>query len=160
MEMKAGWDAFKYSGHVVANDPAWRVVIAPGCSRRTQSWIMGVAVTALVAILATPLSPWLKAVLAVALVALAIRALRLHGCQEGRGSIRCLVVDLASGLEIDYRDGSRDRGALLDGCFVAPWLVILRWLPVGRRLSRTIFIAPDAVGADEFRRLRVLLRWR
>ena len=160
MEMKAGWDSFKYSGDALANDPAWRVVIAPGCSRRTRSWIMGVAVTALVAILATPLSPWLKAVLAVALVALAIRALRLHGCQEGRGSIHCLVVDLAGRIEIERADGSRDRGGLLDGCFVAPWFVIVRWLPEGRRFSRTLFIAPDAVGADEFRRLRILLRWR
>jgi len=121
---------------------------------------MAVAVTALVATLLAALPPWLKAVLTLALAALSIRALRRHGCQEGPGSIRRLAVDLAGCLEIDYRDGSRDRGALLGRCFVAPWLVIVRWLPDGGRLSRTIFIAPDAVGADEFRRLRILLRWR
>lgn len=158
--MKAKVDAFKYSGDALPNDPAWRVVIAPGCSRRTQAWVTAVAVTALVAILVTGMPTWVQGGLALALAALSIRALRRHGCQEGTGSIRSLAVDLAGCLEIGFRDGSQARGALLGRCFVAPWLVIVRWLPEGRRLSRTIFIAPDAVGADEFRRLRILLRWR
>lgn len=158
--MKAKFDAFKYSGDSLPNDPAWRMVIATGCSPRTQSWVMVVAVTALVAILVAGMPPWAKGVLALALAALSIRALRRHGCQEGPGSILRLVVDLAGCLEIEYRDGSQARGTLLDGCFAAPWLVIVRWLPDGGRLSRTIFIAADAVDADEFRRLRILLRWR
>jgi len=33
-------------------------------------------------------------------------------------------------------------------------------VPDGARFDRTILVAPDAVEADAFRRLRVLLRWR
>jgi toxin CptA len=160
MGLASGSDAFKYSGDVPRNDPAWRVVIAPGPSRRTQAWVMAVMATALVAILAAALPPWLQAVLAVALAALSIHALRRHGYQEGPGSLRRLAVDLAGGVEIDHRDGSQARGTLLDGCFVAPWLVIVRWRPEGRRIARNLFIAPDAAGGDELRRLRILLRWR
>ena len=49
-------------------------------------------------------------------------------------------------------------GELRDGSFVAPWLTVLRWRPGGAWLDRTLLIAPDMLDAEDFRRLRVLLR--
>jgi toxin CptA len=158
--MEAAMDTFKYSGEAPPNDPAWRVVIAPGPSRRVRSWVVGVFAAALAALLLAPLAPLAKAAAAPALAVAAFRALRRHGWQEGPGGMRALAVDLASRLEVEHADGSRAQGRVLDGSFVAPWLVIVRWRPVGARLSRTILLAPDAVDAHEFRRLRILLRWR
>lgn len=64
-------------------------------------------------------------------------------------------VDHAGGLTVDGAPG-----ALRDGCFVAPWLAILRWRPDGARRDRTLLVAPDMLDAEAFRRLRVILRWR
>ena len=50
-------------------------------------------------------------------------------------------------------------GLLRDGAFVAPWLTIVRWRPHGAWWDRTLLVTPDRLSAEDFRRLRVLLRW-
>lgn len=57
------------------------------------------------------------------------------------------------------RGGSTFAGQVTGKTVVSPHLVVLRLSLEGRRLpvSRTIF--PDALGADEFRELRVWLRF-
>ncbi|MEO5691724.1 MAG: protein YgfX [Usitatibacter sp.] len=61
------------------------------------------------------------------------------------------------------RDGaiSLDGGAglLREGSFVAPWLTVIRWRPAGARFDYTVLIVPDMLSREDFRRLRVLLRW-
>ena len=51
------------------------------------------------------------------------------------------------------------EGRIVDGSFVAPWLTIVHWRPQGARFIRTLVVMPDAVDAQSFRALRVLLRW-
>ena len=56
--------------------------------------------------------------------------------------------------------------ALLGSSFVAPYLTVLELKPLGaRRLwqrfrKRSVVILPDGIDVEEFRQLRVLLRWR
>ena len=158
--MGAGVDAFKYSGGVPANDPAWRVVIVLGRSRRVLVWVVVVTLAGLAALAATSLPVVGKAFIALVLGTAAVGAVRRQAWQIGARAIRCFVTDLAGRVDIELADGSRVRGRALPGSFVAPWLVIVRWLPDGARFSHTILVAPDAVGDHEWRRLRVLLRWR
>jgi toxin CptA len=158
--MAARIDGFKYSGEASTSDPAWRVVLAIGPSRRAEAWIAGLEVATVTAVLAMT-APWLlKAALVVAVVAEAVRAARRHAWQEGPGGLRRLVVDLAGRIELELADGTVVVGRVAEGSFVAPWLTIVRWRPEGARMSRAVVIAPDAVDAQAFRRLRVLLRWR
>jgi toxin CptA len=55
---------------------------------------------------------------------------------------------------------------LLGSSFVAPYLAVLELKPLGvRRLwqrfrTRSVVILPDGIDVEEFRQLRVLLRWR
>lgn len=51
------------------------------------------------------------------------------------------------------------EGRIVAGSFVAPWLTIVRWRPRGARFARTLPVLPDAVDAEAFRALRVVLRW-
>jgi len=153
-------DSFQYSGEGPGNDPAWRVVIRLGPSRRAGAWITAVAAAALVATLAADLPGPAKAALACALGAAAVRAARLHAGKEGAGAVRRFTVDLAGRVEAEHADGRLATGALAEGSFVAPWLTVVRWVPAGARLSRSITVVPDAVEAGAFRRLRILLRWR
>lgn len=68
--------------------------------------------------------------------------------------VRTLSLGRDGGILLDGRAGS-----LRDGSFVAPWLTVIRWRPAGARFDRTVLILPDMLSREEFRRLRVLLRW-
>jgi hypothetical protein len=50
-------------------------------------------------------------------------------------------------------------GEVVDGSFVAPWLTVVRWRPLGARFTRTLLVLPDMLDAEAFRALRVVLRW-
>jgi len=158
--MAAAGDSFKYSGGETGNDPAWRVVIATGPSRRVEAWIVAIWAAALVATLAAEVPTFARAAMVLALACGAIRAARRHAWQEGPGAARRFAVDLSGGVEVEPAVGGQVAGRLADGSFVAPWLTIVRWRPDGARFDRTILVAPDAVEAGDFRRLRILLRWR
>lgn len=157
--MAAEGDTFKYSGEVLAEDPAWRVVIAPGPSRQALAWVTAVTVTALAAILATAIPLGVRAVLCLALLCGAFRAARRHALRKGPGAVGRFVVHQSGRIEVEPVSGSPARGRVASGSFVAPWLVVVRWRPEGARWPRTIFLLPDMAGEQEMRRLRVLLRW-
>ena len=65
-----------------------------------------------------------------------------------------LRIDASGAIEVGPASGS-----VRDGSFVAPWLAVVRWRPIGAWWDRSLLVAPDMLGADEFRRLRVLLRY-
>jgi hypothetical protein len=160
MEVAARGRTFKYSGDARANDPAWRVVLVIGRSRRVATWVAALAAATVAVALELPVQVFAKVLLVGVTLAGAVRSLRRHALQEGRGGARRFVVELAGRVELELSDGTVVVGRLAEGSFVAPWLTIVRWQPAGARLSRTLVIAPDAVDAEAFRRLRVLLRWR
>jgi toxin CptA len=74
----------------------------------------------------------------------AVRSARVTGSREFILELKC---------------GIRRTGMVGGGSFVAPWLTIVRWRPQGAYSDRTLLILPDMVDPEEFRRLRVLLRW-
>jgi hypothetical protein len=51
------------------------------------------------------------------------------------------------------------EGSIVAGSFVAPWLTIVHWKPRGARFTHTLAVLPDAIDAEAFRALRVILRW-
>jgi toxin CptA len=150
----------KYSDAKAASDPAWRVVIAIGPSRLVAREVIALAGTAIASVLFSGLGPGGSAGAVMALVAAAVTALRREAFREGRGAVRRLVVDLGGRVEVSGASPDVKAGRLAPGSFVAPWLTVVRWRPEGARLARTVLVPPDAVDADAFRRLRVLLRWR
>ena len=74
---------------------------------------------------------------------------------RARVSRRSLEVDPGPG----RRWASSAPACLRDGSFVAPWLTIVRWRPEGARFDRTFLVVPGMLEREDFRRLRVLLRW-
>jgi hypothetical protein len=70
-----------------------------------------------------------------------------------------LKLDRAGRIEVRTRDGRTMKGRVLDGSFVAPWFTTVRWKPDDGHLSRTIAVLPDMLSGDDFRHLRVLLKW-
>jgi hypothetical protein len=135
------------------------VDVTLGSSRRASLFLLAASGATLAILMATPMPWWAPAVLGLAVVASAFDAHRRVGRRAGRGSV-CRFRFESSGriAASDARGGTRE-GQVQEGSFVAPWLTLLRWRPEGTRFDRTIVILPDAIAGEEFRRLRVLLRW-
>jgi hypothetical protein len=60
-------------------------------------------------------------------------------------------------ISLELRDGARLSGAVCDDSLVSPWLVLLNVATDGHG-RRSLLLFPDAMPADDHRRLRVLLR--
>ena len=61
---------------------------------------------------------------------------------------------------LETRRGERIGCALLGSSFVAPYLTVLNLKPEEKFFTRSVVILADAIDAEEFRQLRVLLRWK
>jgi hypothetical protein len=72
--------------------------------------------------------------------------------------MRVLHVGLDGRVRGETRDGAAFEGELRPGGFVAPWLAVVRWRGARGRIDRTVVVLPDMLSADDFRRLRVILR--
>jgi hypothetical protein len=119
-----------------------------GRSKRVELSVLGgaLATAALVGVMPLPLEAH---ALGLALIGYA----SLAALRRLRPGVR-LRIDSGGAIEVGQASGT-----VRDGSFVAPWLAVVRWRPVGAWRDRSLLVAPDMLGADEFRRLRVLLRW-
>ncbi|SEK60735.1 protein YgfX [Nitrosovibrio tenuis] len=95
---------------------------------------------------------------------------RYYAWLTSPGSIKGLQLESGASDEmsctLETKSGERFACVLLGSSFVAPYLTVLELRPLvhpkswRRRFARSIVILPDGIDADEFRRLRVLLRWK
>ena len=150
--MGAALPELKYS------EAAFAAALAPSRLAAAGLAVLCMATLAVIAITPAPLAPRILAATWVACGALeALHAIAFH--RGGRGT-RAIAVRADGEIEIRSGAGALRTGQVRDGSFVAPWLTIIRWRPHGARFDRTVLILPDMLPADDFRRLRVLLRWR
>jgi toxin CptA len=76
-----------------------------------------------------------------------------------RPLIIALRVNISGELSIQQRDGDWQEVTLLGTSFVAPYLTILNLRVGGKRWPKHVVLTADALAQDEFRRLRVWLKW-
>jgi hypothetical protein len=110
-------------------------------------------------VLLLPLDAWMTPAALLAIVGVAARG--FWRC-TGRGVPALLHVGDDRRLTATTRDGRSRDGSILDASYVGASLTTIVWRPDRAprfRLARTILILPDMLPADEFRRLRVLLRY-
>ncbi len=115
-----------------------------------------VATAALIAWL--PVQPWLRMV---AVSALGVYGVMLARSWAQRSTPRAVVaVELGVDrrIAIIERNGHHSEGTVQDDSYVSSALTTIVWRAVAARRSRTIAIVPDMLPAEDFRRLRVLLR--
>ncbi len=58
------------------------------------------------------------------------------------------------------RSGESIACSIQGSSFVAPYLTVINLKPSQKFFTRSVVILPDGIDAEEFRRLRVWLRWR
>ena len=101
--------------------------------------------------------------LSTACALLSVIGVAAHGVRRcaGRGVPALLHVGHDRRIAVTSRAGRTRDGAILDGSYVGARLTTIVWQPDGaRRLApaRSILILPDMLPAEDFRRLRVMLR--
>ena len=139
------------------NEPAaLQIELQPSRIAGLLTLAVVVATSALVAWL--PAELWQR-LLAVTL--LGVYGITLVRAWAGR-STRRAVVAIALGanrhIAVVERGGRRVEGEVQDDSYVGSAITTIVWRCRGARRSRTIAILPDMLPAEDFRKLRVLLR--
>ena len=136
----------------------WLTEIRLHPSRLLLAVLVAAHLGALAVVLVMPLAGWIKAVLVPVVLASMGYAIWRFALLRGRHTLVALKVT-RDGLEVETRAGVWLPTIVLGSTFVSPWLAVLHLRPQGRRFMVPVVLLPDALGHDEFRRLRVWLRW-
>jgi toxin CptA len=126
-------------------------------SRLTAAWTLVLAAATLSLSFTLPIDGWLNAVAAVLLAAWSVLALRRHA--YGGRALRRFRLEGDRTLLVTTRDGRARRGRVLPASYVDARLTTVVWRPEGHCLARAECILPDALRSEDFRRLRVFLRY-
>ncbi|MHB1621159.1 MAG: protein YgfX [Sulfuricella sp.] len=136
------------------------LTIVVGPSRRLAGLLVGMHGFAAAMVWLAPLPHWLAVLLMPVLLGSAWHTLRRDGFRTLRHSLIGLRLDADCCCEFQTRAGVWHEAVLLGSSFVAPHLTVLNLKPAGGRRVKHMVILPDAVDAEDFRRLRVWLKWR
>lgn len=108
--------------------------------------------------LALPLE--VKAVIVVLLIISLIYYLRKDALLSANDAAIALQLKDDMFCIVVTRSGQSIACRILGSTFVAPYLTVMNLQPVGKFLMRSVVIFPDSIKVEEFRRLRIWLRWK
>lgn len=107
-----------------------------------------------------PLSLWVKLLISPALLASAVFYLKRDALLTFQNSTIALQVHSDCQCEIQNQQGEWEDAELLGTSFVAPYLTVLNFKIAGKHNAKHVVIFPDAIDSEQFRKLRVLLKWK
>ena len=137
--------------------PSVHVVLAP--SRIAGAGIGVLAAATLALTIALPLQALLQVALIAGVVAWAGWSFRVDALHRGRFAVT--EVRLAPDLFVVacMGDGRLVAGQVRASTYVGAWITTIVWRQDGWHWSRSILVLPDMLPAEDFRRLRVMLRY-
>jgi hypothetical protein len=137
--------------------PPVHVVLAP--SRIAGAGIGVLAAATIALTIALPLQTLLQVAMIAAVVAWA--GWSFHADALHRGRFAVTEVRLAPDLILVacMGDGRLVAGRVRASTYVGAWVTTIVWRPDGWRWSCSILVLPDMLPAEDFRRLRVMLRY-
>ena len=136
------------------------VTITIGPSRQLALLLTLAHMRAAASALSVDISIWLKAALVLAVAGSLLHALNGSALRRSGRAIVALEIGEGAAASFKTRCGDWHKAVLLDSSFVAPYLTVLNLRTGLSRLAHHVVIMPDSVSAEDFRRLRVWLRWR
>ena len=110
--------------------------------------------------LVLPLPIWLKVAAILAFCISFVFYLERNARLATPNSIIALETGEDCACVIETRNGRRLDGILLPTSYVSASLTLLNLKAHGERLARHVVILPDAINSEDFRKLRVFLRWK
>lgn len=135
------------------------VIVVPGASRSAGVLLGLMAAATAAVVVALPLPTWLQSGLIVALALWTTHVFQRVALRRGAWAVT--EVRLAANRLIAVRHAQRAlvAGHVRTASHVGSRLTTIVWRPDGARWSRTVLLLPDMLPPDDFRRLRVLLRY-
>ncbi|MGZ8230308.1 MAG: protein YgfX [Burkholderiales bacterium] len=88
-----------------------------------------------------------------------LRAVFRDALLISKSSVRAIEVRDRTAAAVQRRDGVWREGRVLGTTYVTPALTVLNLKLPNERSRRHVLILPDSLDPEEFRALRVLLRW-
>ena len=134
------------------------VRIAPAASRSALALICVLAAFACAVVATLPVHEVLRGLATIAIVVWAGDRIHVVAMRRGPRAIRRIEVDGHLQIAVTTGDGSCDQGCVRPDSYVGARITTIVWKPGHAVLSRAILLLPDMLPADDFRRLRVLLR--
>lgn len=104
-----------------------------------------------------PLPPWLRGGAALLLLGSAVHTVMRHALLRGPRAITALAFTDSEQVSIGRRDGSWQAGRILGSSTVGALLTVLNIAASGR--TAHVVLLGDSLPADDFRRMRIWLRW-
>jgi hypothetical protein len=137
--------------------PSVHVMLGPS---RIVGIGVGLAALALLAVaFAMPLAGWQHGAVTLAVLAWAARAFVVVALRRGARAVTELRLAPDLVLVVHHADGRLVAGHVRSATYVGELVTSVVWRPDGACWSRAILIVPDMLPAEDFRRLRVMLRY-
>lgn len=137
--------------------PASRAVLRPSRIAVTAIVVAATATCVVIAVL-----PFHAALLAIGMVSVLLwgadRAYVI-GLRRGPRATRELTLTADRLIVVRTGDDGLVAGHVRDASYVGPVVTTIVWRPDRSRRSRTIWLLPDMLSAEDYRRLRVMLRY-
>ncbi len=135
------------------------VIVVPGASRSAGVLLGLLAIATAAVVVGLPLPLWLQSGLIVMLALWTTQV--FHRLALRRGARAVTEVRLAANrlIAVRYAGPALVAGHVRTASYVGSRLTTIVWRPDGARWSRTLLLLPDMLPPDDFRRLRVLLRY-
>ncbi|HVE49095.1 MAG TPA: protein YgfX [Casimicrobiaceae bacterium] len=102
---------------------------------------------------------WSDAIVALMIVCWMVDAIRRHGWRTSRSAVVEVLLSGDAVVVVRLRSGELIAGHVRAASFIHPLVTTIVWRPDDALFSRTFPIVPDMIDVDDFRRLRVLLRY-
>jgi hypothetical protein len=126
---------------------------------RRLAWLLAAVHLGALLLLATlPMVWWAAAILAVLLVASALRTISRHALRRGAHAVTAMEFADREQVQIRTGDGIWHGGRLLGTSTIGASLAVLNIRLEGQGVQHVV-ITGDGINGDDFRRLRVWLRW-
>ena len=128
-------------------------------SLRLAALLIAVHLTAWGLLTTLTVAVWMPVLAATALAASAAIAVSRHAWLRGRRSVQALEFSTREQVRVRLRDGSWHGGRILGSSTVGAVLTVLNIQLDGQRFPVHAVIMGDSLDHEDFRRLRVWLRW-
>jgi toxin CptA len=106
------------------------------------------------------LAVWIKLALAAALGVSLVLSLRRMALLRAPNAIVELVLGSDGTLQFVQENGQGGNAAVLADSAVHALMTVVRLQPEGERWARSVVVLPDSTDGEQFRRLRIWLRWQ
>lgn len=134
-----------------------RVVLQP--SRQLLLALLGASLMACVILLCMPLAWWMQASGVAVIAAGAAYSIARDAYVALPWSWRAIDIDVNGGVAMSRKDGSQVSVNILPASFVASYLTVLHLKQKTSSWPRYCVILGDSTDAEQWRKLRVWLRW-